>query len=77
MGFFAASSYVAEARRLHESLYELSKVLFCAPSPSPTKAALAHLGFPVGGVRLPLVALSDAERAQVARVLDARVAVER
>lgn len=66
---------VAEARRLHESLYELSKVLFCAPSPGPTKAALAHLGFPVGGVRLPLVALSEAERAQVARVLDGRLAV--
>lgn len=65
----------AEALRLHLALYELSKVLFCAPSPGPTKAALAHLGFPVGGVRLPLVPLSDEERAKVTRVLDARSAV--
>lgn len=62
----------AEALRLHLATYELSKVLFCAPSPGPTKFALAHLGFPVGGVRLPLVELTDAEKAQVARVLDAR-----
>lgn len=64
-----------EALRLHLGLYELNKVLFCAPSPAPTKFALAHLGFPVGGVRLPLVEMTEAEQAQVARVLDARTAV--
>lgn len=64
-----------EALQIHLALYELNKVLFCAPSPSPTKYALAHLGFPVGGVRLPLVALTEAEEAQIARVLDARTAV--
>lgn len=60
----------AEALRLHLALYELNKVLFCAPSPSPTKAALAHRGFPVGGVRLPLLPLNEADTAKVARVLD-------
>jgi 4-hydroxy-tetrahydrodipicolinate synthase len=64
-----------EALRLHLALYDLSKVLFCAPSPGPTKAALAMQGFPVGGVRLPLVDLTDTEYAQVRRVLDASVAV--
>ena len=62
---------VAEARRLHEATFELSKALFCAPSPTPTKYALAHLGFPVGGVRLPLVDLDDAGKAQIDRVLAA------
>ncbi|MOA68832.1 4-hydroxy-tetrahydrodipicolinate synthase [compost metagenome] len=45
-------------------------MLFCAPSPGPAKAALAHRGFPVGGVRLPLLELDEADRAKVARVLD-------
>lgn len=44
-----------EARRLHELTYPLSKALFCAPSPAPTKHALYRLGIDVGGVRLPLV----------------------
>lgn len=65
---------LAEARRLHEATYELSKVLFCAPSPSPTKHALEKLGFPVGGVRLPLVPCDDAAKAQIDRVLEARAA---
>lgn len=59
-----------EALRIHLALYELSKVLFCAPSPGPAKAALAHRGFPVGGVRLPLLELDEADRAKVAGVLD-------
>jgi 4-hydroxy-tetrahydrodipicolinate synthase len=61
---------VAEARRLHLALYELHKVMFCAPSPAPVKFALAHRGFAVGGVRLPLLPLEAAEQAQVAKVLD-------
>ena len=65
---------VAEARRLHEATFALSKVLFCAPSPSPTKYALERLGFPVGGVRLPLVALDEAAREQIDQVLAARAA---
>ncbi|MEB3197749.1 MAG: 4-hydroxy-tetrahydrodipicolinate synthase [Candidatus Sericytochromatia bacterium] len=55
---------LAEARRLHERTYPIGKTLFCAPSPAPTKYALAQLGFPVGGVRLPLLACD--ERAQQA-----------
>ncbi|MBC7543822.1 MAG: 4-hydroxy-tetrahydrodipicolinate synthase [Candidatus Sericytochromatia bacterium] len=51
---------VATARRLHLDLLPLHKALFMAPSPAPTKAALALLGFPVGGVRLPLTAADAA-----------------
>lgn len=66
---------LAEARRIHLALYELSKVLFCAPSPGPVKYALAHEGFPVGPVRLPLVALTPDEEKKVAAVLEGRTAV--
>lgn len=61
---------LAEAQRLNGALYELHKVLFCAPSPSPVKFALAHRGFGVGGVRLPLLELAEADQAKVVRVLD-------
>lgn len=60
---------VAEAGRIHRRLYPLFKVLFIAPNPTPLKAALAMVGFPIGGVRLPLVPVTEAESAQVARVL--------
>ncbi|MEB3221041.1 MAG: 4-hydroxy-tetrahydrodipicolinate synthase [Candidatus Sericytochromatia bacterium] len=56
---------VAEARRLHERTYAIGKALFCAPSPAPTKHALATLGFPVGGVRLPLVGCDARAQATV------------
>ena len=56
---------VAEARRLHEATYKLSKALFCAPSPGPTKHALRRMGLAPGGVRLPLVAIEAAAEATV------------
>jgi 4-hydroxy-tetrahydrodipicolinate synthase len=58
-----------EARRLHFRLWDLFNGLFIAPSPAPTKAALAMLGLPVGGVRLPIVEVTEAERARVQAIL--------
>jgi len=55
---------------LHESLRELFKVLFVAPSPAPVKAALNMLGHDVGGLRLPLVETSEEERAAVRAALE-------
>jgi 4-hydroxy-tetrahydrodipicolinate synthase len=57
------------ARKIHYSLIDLYKVLFCAPSPSPTKAALKIKGFDVGSVRLPLVDLSASDYNKVESVL--------
>lgn len=37
------------------------KALFSHPSPSPVKAALNHVGIEVGGCRLPILALDDAQ----------------
>jgi 4-hydroxy-tetrahydrodipicolinate synthase len=65
----------AEALRLHLETYDLSKALFCAPSPAPTKAALKYMGFDVGGVRLPLVEASEAELAPLMKALNGWVPV--
>lgn len=65
---------VAEARRLHEGTYKLSKALFCAPNPGPTKHALRRMGLDTGGVRLPLVALDAAAQATVDEALAGRPA---
>lgn len=66
----------AEAAGLHQRLSPIFKGLFnCphpVPNPVPVKFALNHLGIPVGGVRLPLVPLTEAEAAFVRNLLDNR-----
>jgi 4-hydroxy-tetrahydrodipicolinate synthase len=47
----------------------LFKVLFCNTNPIPIKAALKLMGWPVGGLRLPLCELSDTQTQAVAKVL--------
>jgi len=59
-----------KAREIHYSLYDLYKVLFCSPSPSPTKTALKIMGFPVGGVRLPLTELTEEKYNKVELILN-------
>ncbi|WP_335547631.1 4-hydroxy-tetrahydrodipicolinate synthase [Neobacillus drentensis] len=51
-----------EAAAAHRNLLPIIKALFAAPSPTPVKAALKMIGVPVGGVRLPLVPLTDGEQ---------------
>ncbi|RYM07135.1 4-hydroxy-tetrahydrodipicolinate synthase [Sporolactobacillus sp. THM7-7] len=53
---------VSEAAAFHRALLPLMRELFAAPSPSPIKALLNETGVPVGGVRLPMVPLTEAER---------------
>jgi 4-hydroxy-tetrahydrodipicolinate synthase len=60
----------AARREIHESLRDLFKTLFIAPSPAPTKAALKLLGHDVGGLRLPLVEASEDEQARVREALE-------
>jgi 4-hydroxy-tetrahydrodipicolinate synthase len=60
-----AQGQLSEALRLHLALLPLARALFCAPSPSPTKAALTFCDQPVGGVRLPLTELTEAEWALI------------
>ncbi|MBM7650059.1 4-hydroxy-tetrahydrodipicolinate synthase [Bacillus ectoiniformans] len=58
-----------EAAKLHQQLLPLIRGLFAAPSPVPVKAALQMKGIDAGPVRLPLVPLSEEERAALLKLL--------
>ena len=53
------------ARELQDKLMPLHDAMFCEPSPAPVKYAVSLLGLCTPEVRLPLVELTDAGRAQV------------
>ncbi|MEZ5962148.1 MAG: 4-hydroxy-tetrahydrodipicolinate synthase [Hyphomonadaceae bacterium] len=53
------------ARAIDDKLAPLHKALFCEPSPAPTKYACSLLGLCTDEVRLPIITLSDAGKAQV------------
>lgn len=55
----------ARARALHEQLLPVYTGIFRTQGTILVKAALDLLGFPVGGVRLPLVDATDTEREQL------------
>lgn len=59
----------ARAAAIHRRYLPLFEGLFFTASPAPVKAALAMLGVPVGGLRLPLVPLDDQEQAHLKRIL--------
>ncbi len=62
--FFAGD--IDTARRLHLGTLPMTKVMFSAPSPVPTKTALSMLEvLPGCRVRLPLVEASEKERALI------------
>ncbi len=64
-----ASGDHTRALRIHIELLPLMKALFMTANPIMVKKALELQGFPVGGVRLPLVEPSDALVAEVERVM--------
>lgn len=59
------------AASAHRSLLPIMKALFAAPNPTPVKAALNMNGLHVGGVRLPLIPLSDEEMITLQSILPA------
>ena len=63
------SGEVATAIDINLKLFPLFKVLFCTTNPIPIKAALNLQGWQVGGLRLPLFEISEAQREEVAIVL--------
>ncbi len=65
----AADGRIEEARRIEARLMPLFDVLFVETNPIPVKFALNHIGFRVGGLRLPLVEASEATKAKVAAEL--------
>lgn len=57
------------ALKAHEALLPLMEELFITSNPIMVKEALNLLGFPVGGVRLPLVDATEEQSAQLAEVM--------
>ena len=60
------------ALRIHLELLPLMKALFMTANPIMVKKALELQGFPVGGVRLPLVPATEAQTAELERVMRSR-----
>ncbi len=58
-----------EAARLFLRTLPLTQAIFSAPSPAPLKYAMETVGVPAGGVRLPLVELTEAEKQVVLNAL--------
>ena len=63
------SGNLAQAEKLNAELDDIFRVIFITTNPAPVKAALNMLGFKCGVPRLPLVDLTEDERAQVKQVL--------
>lgn len=63
------SGDIQGAAAAHRRLLPIMKGLFAAPNPTPVKAALNMMGVPVGGVRLPLVALNEEEEQALRHLL--------
>ncbi len=60
----------AKAREIHLKLIPIYKAVFSAPSPVPVKYATSLRGFDCESVRLPLVELTEAEKAVVLAALN-------
>lgn len=63
------SGSVEKAAEMHRRLLPIMKGLFQAPSPVPVKTALQLKGLDVGSVRLPLIPLTEKERATLTDLL--------
>src|SRR6266481_2127754 len=59
------------AGRIHAKLFPIFKDLFIETNPIPVKAAMAMMGLIDEAYRLPLVPMSDANRAQLRKTLQA------
>lgn len=65
----AMAGRAEEAAALNRALMPLHKALFCEANPIPVKWALSRMGRMPGGIRLPLVSLSEAGQASVEAAL--------
>ncbi|CAM5188528.1 4-hydroxy-tetrahydrodipicolinate synthase OS=Lysinibacillus sphaericus OX=1421 GN=dapA PE=3 SV=1 [Lysinibacillus sphaericus] len=52
-----------QAAKIHRALLPLVRALFAQPNPSPIKYAMTKLGFDTLNVRLPMVEMTDEEKA--------------
>jgi 4-hydroxy-tetrahydrodipicolinate synthase len=56
------SGQIDQATQVHLQLWSLLQALFIETNPIAVKEALRHMGYQVGGVRLPLVTMSEANK---------------
>jgi len=61
---------IKDAASSHRKLLPVMKGLFTSPSPTPVKAALEMKGIQVGGVRLPLIALTEQEENKLKTLIE-------
>jgi len=66
----AAAGDDERARAIDDELHDVYETLFFTSSPGPLKAALNMLGLDAGGLRLPMVELTDDEASRVSAMLD-------
>ncbi|MFT8929039.1 MAG: 4-hydroxy-tetrahydrodipicolinate synthase [Sporolactobacillus sp.] len=66
---------LADAAQTHRAMLPFMRALFAQPSPAPVKAMLNALHIPVGGVRLPMVPLTDSEFAQLETIYHSFIGV--
>ena len=59
-----------EAEAAHEALLPLMNELFITANPIMVKKSLELVGFPVGGVRLPLIDANEEQTASLKRVME-------
>jgi 4-hydroxy-tetrahydrodipicolinate synthase len=67
--YFLQGEYL-KATQLHQHLFPVFKGLFRLPSPAPIKHALKLKGFNAGGVRLPLLGVTEKEELFLKSLLD-------
>lgn len=63
------NGHPAQAAAIHQQILPVMKALFMAPNPTAIKEALAMIGLNVGSVRLPLIALSEEQREELAKTI--------
>ncbi|MDN6029982.1 MAG: 4-hydroxy-tetrahydrodipicolinate synthase [Lactococcus plantarum] len=66
-----ASGHLKDAVAIQRQLLPKIDALFSLPSPAPVKAVLNHMGFEVGGLRLPMVAANEQEAQAIIDVVAA------
>lgn len=60
------------ARAIQAELQEINELLFCEVNPIPVKAAMECMGYDCGPCRLPLCAMTQANREKLCRYFSAR-----
>ncbi len=69
MCHYALAGDIAQARKINDTLQSMHVDMFCEPSPSPAKWGLAQLGLCQDHVRLPILPMTEAGKAQVKKAM--------